>query len=522
MARYFYFVIAISGLLLGACAQVGSIAGGANDSQPPMIIENGIQPASGTLNFSAEKIEINFNEFVKLNNPVENILLVPPHAKIKATANRKKVILEIDGDLQPETTYAIYLNGAIEDMTEGNDSLMQYVFSTGNLIDTLTYTGFVADAFSYKPLKGMLVGLFEASDSLLSQKPLYFTTTDLEGRFVLNYLKAGSYQLVAFDDKNKDLKIQPSERFAFKSDLVDLASSLIDSAAVRMYQPIQKRRINATFVPPGLLLVGSNQSLEDFSFSVNEFPVEINRRFNSDSVELLIDFPTKNMLQLVASNTEIQDTISIRFSEKDKLKSPTLETNLMNGFLFPTNELILRFSNEVIAVDTNLIELLNSDSLKLSFSVDLISKNELKVIIQQNEFKDLNLNILKKSISFKNLNDFFSYSLNIKSKKSEELGVILLDVSSVDSSAFIEVLKGNKVVFTIPSNRTTDQIRIENLEPDTYTFRAILDSNSNGRWDVGNKASNLQPESVLFFSNGVKVRANWEIEATLIPTLNGK
>lgn len=522
MARFFYFVVGICGLLLGGCAQVGSIAGGPNDTLPPQVVENGIQPASGTLNFSAQKIEMSFNEFVKLNNPVENILLVPPHAKIKATANRKKVILEIDGDLQPETTYAIYLNGAIEDMTEGNDSLMQYVFSTGNLIDTLTYTGFVADAFSYKPLRGMLVGLFESSDSLLSQKPLYFTTTDLQGRFVLNYLKAGNYQLVAFEDKNKDLKFQPSERFAFKSNLVDLASSLIDSSAIRMYQPIQKRRINAAFVPPGLLLVGSNQSLEDFSFSVNASPVAINRRFRSDSLELLIDFPPTNTLQLVASSAEVQDTISIRFSEKDKLKSPTLETNLENGFLFPSNELILRFSDEVIAVDTSLIELLNSDSLKLSFSLINISKNELKVIIQENEFKDLKLNLLKNSISFKNVNDFFSYNVSFKSKNIEELGVILLDVSSVHPKAFVEVLNGNKVVFTIPANRTTNQIRIENLPPDTYTFRAILDSNANGRWDVGNSALDLQPEEIQFFSTGVKVRANWEIEATLIPMPNGK
>jgi uncharacterized protein (DUF2141 family) len=465
---------------------------------------------------------MNFNEFVKLNNPVENILLVPPHAKIKVTANRKKVILEIDGELQPETTYAIYLNGAIEDMTEGNDSLMQYVFSTGNLIDTLTYTGFVADAFSYKPLKGMLVGLFEASDSLLSQKPLYFTTTDLQGRFVINYLKAGKYQLVAFEDKNKDLKFQPSERFAFESDLLDLQTSTTDSTALRMYQPTQKRRISATFVPPGLLVVGSNESLENFSFSINQSPLEVNEHFRSDSLSFLIDFPMSNKLELVTSSSDFQDTISIRISEKDKLKSPTLETNLMNGFLFPSNELILRFSDEVIAIDTSLIELVNLDSLKLSFSVKLVSKNELKVFIQENEFKDLKLNLLKKSIAFRNSNDFFSYNLNIKSKKSEELGVILLDVSSVHPNAFVEVLNGNKVVFTIPANRTTNQIRIENLQPDTYTFRAILDANANGRWDVGNRALDLQPEEIQFFSTGVKVRANWEIEATLIPMPNGK
>lgn len=522
MARFYYFVIGICGVLLGSCAQVGSIAGGANDVQPPKIIENGVKPASGSVNFLDKIIELNFNEFVKLNNPVENVLLVPPHAKIKATANRKKVTLEIDGALQPETTYAIYLNGAIEDLTEGNDSLMQYVFSTGNWIDTLTYTGFVADAFSYKPLKGMLVGLFEAVDTSLNQKPLYFTTTDADGKFVLNYLKEGNYQLLAFDDKNKDLKIQPSERLAFNSELVDLQTSMTDSIALRMFQPQQKRRISTTFVPPGLLLVGSNESLENFSFSINQSPLDVNQRFRSDSLGFLIDFPTSNKLELVASSSDFQDTISIRISEKDKLKSPTLETSLNNGFLFPSQELSHRFSDEVISIDSSLIELINSDSLKLPFSLKIISKNEVKLLIEPNDSKDLKLKFLKKSIVFKNSNEQFSYNLNIKSKKIEELGVILLNVESVDSMAFIEVLKGNKVVYTIPAGRSANLIRIENLEPDTYTFRAILDTNSNGRWDVGNKALNTQPESVLYFSNGVKVRANWEIEATLIPTANGK
>lgn len=528
MARFYYFVIGICGLLLGSCAQVGSIAGGANDVQPPKIIDNGLKPASGSVNFSHKIIEMNFNEFVKLNNPVENILLVPSHAKIKATANRKKVTLEIDGALQPETTYAIYLNGAVKDLTEGNDSLMQYVFSTGSMIDTLSYTGFVKDAFSNKPLKSVLVGFYLADDTLLSQKPflsqkpLYFATTDASGRFVLNYLKTGKYELIAFEDKNKDLKVQPSERFAFKSDLVDLQTSITDSTALRMYQPAQKRRISTSFVPPGLLLVGSNESLENFSFSINQSPLEVNQHFRSDSLSFLIDFPTSNKLELVSSSSGFQDTISIRISEKNKLKSPTLETNLTNGFLFPSQELTLRFSDEVISLDSSLIELINSDSLKLSFSLKLISKNEVKLLIETNDSKDLKLNFLKKSIMFKNSNDLFSYNLNFKLKKPEDLGVILLNVESANPSAFIEVLKGNKVVYTIPTKRTSNLIRIENLEPDTYTFRAILDTNSNGRWDVGNKALLEQPESILFFSNGVKVRANWEIEATLIPTVDGK
>ena len=128
MDRRIYFLISTLILLLGSCAQVGSISGGPKDETPPKTADNGVSPQNGSLQFQSKTIVLKFNEYIKLNNPTETISLVPADAKIIATSKKKTVTLKIEGDLKPATTYAIYLNATIQDITEGNDSLIQYVF----------------------------------------------------------------------------------------------------------------------------------------------------------------------------------------------------------------------------------------------------------------------------------------------------------------------------------------------------------------------------------------------------------
>jgi hypothetical protein len=58
---------------------------------------------------------------------------------------------------------------------------------------------------------------------------------------------------------------------------------------------------------------------------------------------------------------------------------------------------------------------------------------------------------------------------------------------------------------------------LDYLEAGEYQFRVILDENKNGIWDTGNVKEWQQPEKCLLFTNPLKVRSNWEIDAELIP-----
>lgn len=517
MGKQLYGIVFLLALILAGCAQVGSISGGEEDVTPPKVVENGIDPPNGSLRFQQKTITFRFNEYIKLNSPAETVSLVPADAKVKVESRKKTLTLTIEGELKPETTYAIYLNGTVQDITEGNDSLIQYVFSTGNFIDTLKYTGFVTDAFTYKPLKDVFVGLYPAQDSGFVKKPAYFSKSEASGKFNLYYVKPGSYKILAFEDKNKDMLLQKSERVGFSNSLVQVDSSMTDSIPLRIFSQPSTRRITGLYQGPSLINVASNKSLDSAQFFLDGQKLEINHTFGRDSISFLFDHQNRNQQKLVVQFPTFTDTITVRTFEKDRTKRPTFETNLQNGTIPRGKNLEVRFTDYIISYDTSLIELRTKDSLKLNYSLIKLNENLLEVIIDTNAYKEYNLNILNGSIVFKNNTVINSSTINIKNKTERDFGAVLLSVENIPDYAIIEVMKGNNVVKSYTRTQIGEKLLIPYLDADTYTFRAILDQNGNGKWDDGNLEKQLQPEEILFFTKGVKVRPNWEMEVTLIP-----
>jgi hypothetical protein len=517
MDRRIYFLISTLILLLGSCAQVGSISGGPKDETPPKTVENGVSPQNGSLQFQSKTIVLKFNEYIKLNNPTETISLVPADAKILATTKKKTLTLNIEGDLKPATTYAIYLNATIQDITEGNDSLIQYVFSTGDFIDTLKYTTFVTDAFTYQALKDVLVGLYGVSDSIYKSKPAYFSKSGADGKVEMSYIKPGQYQLVAFEDKNKDLKLQKTERVGFKNQLIQIDSSVVDSIPLRIFKQKGGIKTRAAFQGPALVNVSSNRSLENASFWVNGIPTKVNHIFRKDSVSLLVNHQNKNSLELIVKTIDAIDTLNIKTFETERNKKAGFETNLKNGVIPVGEKLVLKFTDYIDSYDTNLIYLENKDSLKLNYSLIKIDSNKIEVSFQPSEDKLLNLNLLKNALGFKNSNEFLSSKVEIKQFSEAEFGTIILSTAGIPENAFVEILQKNVVLQTwYPNDIKNNQI-VAKLLPEKYSFRVVLDENKNQQWDDGSFEEKIQPEEILFFTKGVKVRANWEIEVALIP-----
>jgi uncharacterized protein (DUF2141 family) len=502
-------------LILASCAQVGSISGGPKDEAPPRIIENGLQPENGTLNFNQKTIEFKFDEFIRLNKPAETITIIPNDAKVTATVLKKNMLVTIDGDLKPETTYAIYFNRTVQDISEGNDSLMQYVFSTGSFIDSLTYTGFIIDAWTYKPEKDMYVGLYDQSDSSIYKRPAYFSRTDVNGKFNFSYLKAGTYQVHAFDDKNRDSKWSPVERVAFQNQLLKLDSSIIDSIPMRIYTPKGTRRIQAFVNGPSLIKIASNKSLDSAKYYLDNVKIKaVNHRYNSDSVSIYFDHEQRTKVDLVVVTKELTDTISLRISERDRIKKPDFETNLVNGKLPAGENLQLRFTDQISKIDTTYIQVITKDTLKVDYEINQLKNNQLELSFDPTKLQELDVKFLKGSLVFKNNGDFLSSTVNIKTRSGSEYGILTVTIENQPEYAIIEMLQNNQVVERFKNQNT---VRIENLDPGEYTFRAILDTNKNGRWDGGDFDKGIQPEEVIFFSKPVKVRANWEMEVILMP-----
>lgn len=500
---------------------MGSISGGQKDEIAPRLKENGVVPPNGSIQFSTKSISLTFDEYIKLNNPIENITLVPEHAKIKARVHKKSVILDIDGTLQPETTYKIVMNKAIKDLSEGNDSLMQYVFSTGTYIDSLSYTTILKDAKTSLPIKNATLGFYETTDSALFKKPSYYAKSDVNGNVQTSYMKAGTYQLVAFEDQNSDLKLQKNERYGFKTELLELNSSMNDSLGMLIFDVEKKGSIRTKrFEGPALLKIGATQSLEDAVFSINDTVLKDVMYYSTDSVGILLPSNRYEKVDLVIQSSIFQeakqDTLLIRLPEKEKNKKPQLISTLKDGKLALNQSLILQFSDRISLFDSTKITVKQGDSLSIPYSWKQLSGNQLEFTFPNRKNKDIVLKINEGAISFQHFQKPTQFSLPISLMQERDYGSIVLFTDSLQPNLVLELIQNKQVVRTIPV-KTQKKILLEYLEAGTYQVQGYLDENTNDKWDVGDLDKKKQPEKRIFFNQEITVRANWELEITLQP-----
>ena len=160
-------------LLLAACARMGSPDGGWYDETPPRVV--GASPDDKATGVKSNKVRIVFNEFVKIDNPTEKVVVSPPQIEAPEIKSRGKVIeIELKDTLMSDITYTIDFSDAISDNNEGNPlGNYTYSFSTGEAIDTFEVSGYVLNAEDLEPVKGILVGLYKnLADSACRTQPM--------------------------------------------------------------------------------------------------------------------------------------------------------------------------------------------------------------------------------------------------------------------------------------------------------------------------------------------------------------
>lgn len=218
MKKLLYFFTLSSLLLAVGCARMGSPDGGWYDDEPPRVVS--ATPADQSTNVTTQKITILFDEFIKLEDPTQNVIVSPPQLEMpEIQAKGKKIVVELKDSLKPNTTYTIDFSDAISDNNEGNPmGNFTYTFSTGEQIDTFEVAGYVIDASNLEPVKGISVGLYNnLADSVFRTEPLMrVSRTDASGHFVIKGVAPGEYRVYALQDADGDFKFtQKSEMIAF-------------------------------------------------------------------------------------------------------------------------------------------------------------------------------------------------------------------------------------------------------------------------------------------------------------------
>ena len=212
-------LIGAMALTVAACASIGRPEGGPRDETPPEFVRS--NPAPGSVNVDRRKVDIVFNENIKLEDIANKLVISPAQKQNPAvSSNARHVSVELRDSLKPNTTYTFDFSDAIRDLNEGNilDGFA-LDFSTGPTIDTLRISGMVFEARNLEPAQGMVVGVYsELTDTTLTHMPFErVAKTNQYGQFTIRNLKPGTYHIFAIDDKNRDWHWDRSENIAFSS-----------------------------------------------------------------------------------------------------------------------------------------------------------------------------------------------------------------------------------------------------------------------------------------------------------------
>lgn len=235
LAAYVIVLLCVVG-----CANMGAGPdGGPYDETPPRIVgmTTPSQVASGNAaiggrkkKHKSTKFQLMFSELIQIENPSENVIVSPPQKEMpNIQAVGRKITVELLDSLLPNTTYTVDFADAIKDNNEGNPlGHFTYIFSTGEVVDTMEMSGYVLNAEDLEPQAGVLVGLHRIpadsvewsweTDTAFTTRPFdRVARTDASGYFsIKGVADGGKYHIYGLKDGDGDFTFsQKGEAIAF-------------------------------------------------------------------------------------------------------------------------------------------------------------------------------------------------------------------------------------------------------------------------------------------------------------------
>lgn len=560
--------------MLLRCANPVSPIGGPKDEAPPVLLK--AFPPQKTTNFNSTKIKLTFNEFVEFKDLTKQLIISPPmienpDIKIK----QKSIEIQFKEELKPNTTYNLFFGNAIVDITEGNPyTNFQYVFSTGNFLDSLTFKGSVSDALNLEPVEGISVMLYLNNNDTLPfdslpyfVRPYFMSRTDKDGLFTFFNLPNKDFKIFALEDGNSNLLFdQVSERIAFSDDLIHpyfiplakipdsltVSDSLTISDSLNFSDSLDVEKEQSLFKEPdplALLLFQQVDSVQRIikgtlsqknnvifvfkrpvispKFTILNMDLEPDWKIqeinaNRDTISWwLKNIPADSLDIIVSDNNEILDTLQLALVKYSRRKEKTEEVEkpeplkvIFDKSLVFEQPLNLRFNYPIVKFNPESILLVEGeDSLSAGFVFNDSLPRQARI---EHVWKE------KTSYSIQFRDSIFTDLLgrsndSIKqsfiTKPITDFGNVLIHLKINDSNGnyIFQLLKEDKVMKEIYLSSSQD-LRINYLKAGAYHMRFIYDSNNNGKWDPGHYIGAIFPEKVVYFQTEITIRSNWDLE----------
>ena len=516
---------------VASCAQIVPLSGGKKDTDSPKLISS--SPPQGSLQFNGFKVELLFDELIKLNSSSQINITPGLTEQPEIIVNGKKLVLTFKEKLKDNTTYFIYFGNSIADITENNSTHeLQLYFSTGNSIDSSFIHGNVINAEDLNPIVNASIGLYTSfKDSVaFFEKPLYSTQTNSNGEFKIPFVKKGTYQIIAIEDANKNKVYDIGERIAFEINKLILDSNLfvkLKSFKEESDKLFFKKTISISPEKFLILLNKKIDSLKKYSLlnSKNEPPLnfKIHHKTNSDSIFIFLKNNLRDTfyvkLEDVLEDSKIisqgKDELKILFNKRRypfEIKPLMSEKNnfpFYASLKFHSNFLISEINYSKISIRSEGKEI-NFSERDVRFLDDSIfidfkwkEQSSYEVLLYPGALKDY----------FDRTND--TIKINFKTNGSEDYGSLTLSFQKCKTNKILQLINSKNICVFQKSIKDEDNLKTNRLLPDTYSLRVVTDLNMDNKFTTGNFIKRIQPEKINLSKEIIKLVAGWENELKL-------
>ena len=570
---YLYWMIIAAFLsVVFSCARQAAPSGGLRDVTPPRITRS--VPANGSLNFKGKKIVITFNEYIVLEKLTEKFMISPPiKKKPNIVLKGKNLDIEFLEELKDSTTYTLYFQDAIRDLNEGNTIPdFQFVFSTGNVLDSLSVTGNIYNSSNLEATETTLILMHRqlADSAPVKLMPDYITLADINGGFRINNIKEGTYRLFALQDKNNNKKY----------DLEDEGFAFMDSIAVinqiKNYLPVIIVKDTAKINPalkkkPEVPIIDGEYKLFMFTAPNKKHYLTSSGRKTSnlltytlslppDSIKFEFDIPdaakksyfvemnpagdtidvwlkdslvySRQLINTIVGYpytdstgmTKLKtDTIPMRFTStratkaKAALSKYTFNTNIPGNTIWPGQQIIFTSKTPFRAPDTTKIRLYESKKTgqsMLPYNIIKDSLNSRRYFLKAKFKEGSTYQFIANSGSFGNIFGDVADSTGIKFsvRETDSYGQLTMNISNVKGNVIIQLLDTKEKVVSQKQIKGNGLVQFSLLEKGNYRVRAIYDLNGDGKWTTGDYKTKRQPEPVSYFKSEVEIKIDFQME----------
>jgi len=433
------------------CAQIGMPTGGPKDSIPPRLVS--ASPKLNSTNVTGNKITLTFNEYIDLKEIQSNVLISPfPKKNPAIDFKLKTVTVKLKDSLLPNTTYSINFGNAIVDNNEGNPFKdFTYVFSTGNNLDSLMFSGKVLIAETGRVDSTLMAFLYRNADdsAVQKRKPDYMTKINGDGSFHFKNLPAGKFNIYALKDGDGGKTYNSKkELFAFADSAIIISEN---TEPVLLYASALEKESRAapTAKPAG---------------------------------------PDKKLKYNLITGSPFQD--------------------LLNPFELDFNKPLKKFDpSKIILTDTNYKPIPAT-----TWSID---SSRTKIFLTNKWQEDMQYRLILDSTAISDSTDKSiakTDTLRFLTKKEADYGNVVLRFSNLDLAKrpVLQFILGEEVKesYSLSSAEWSKKLML----PGEYEIRILFDDNNNGKWDHGDYSKKLQPEKAISLTQKLGVRANWDNE----------